>query len=200
MIGILPESLSIGGQEYSVRSDYRDVLQIFEVFSSPDLSVEEKWVVAIKLLIDPFVYADDVFEAVENGFDVEDAVEKILWFIRAGKPQINKEELPIYDWSKDEQMIFSAINEKSKCVDVREESYLHWWTFLGYFEEIDQNSILSFVMNIRNKINKGKKLEKHEQEFYNKNKELVDIQKPMSKEEREAEEAHKAKIKRVLRI
>lgn len=200
MIGSLPESLSIGGQEYNVRSDYRDVLQIFEAFSAPDLSVDEKWVVAIKLLIEPFSCADDVFKAVEDGFDVEDAVEKILWFIRAGKPQSDKEEFPIYDWSKDEQMIFSAINEKAKCVEVRYEQYLHWWTFLGYFEEIDKSSMISFVMNIRNKRNKGKKLEKHEQDFYNKNKELVDIQRPMSKEEREAEEARKAKIKRVLRI
>lgn len=197
MIGALPEHLTVGNTDYSIRSDYRNVLQIFEAFNDHELEKWEKWVVAIFLLFENFSCADDVIEAAENGFDVDEAIEKIKWFISAGNQQ-EKEEQPIYDWKQDEQIIFSAINDKSKCVEVREEEYIHWWTFLGYFNEIDRNSIFSFIMSIRSKRNKGKKLEKYEQEFYKKNKELVDIKPHLTKEEHEQEAEYKALLDEVL--
>lgn len=199
MIGAFPQYLTIGAEEYEIRSDYRDVLQVFEVFSDQDLEQWEKWVVTIYLLLKPFSFADDVFEAIENGFDTEEAAKQIMWFISAGKKESDKKELPIYDWMQDEQMIFSAINEVAGK-EVREVEYMHWWTLSGYFNEISDKSSIAFVMGIRHKINKGKKLEKYEQEYKNNNKETVTLQKHLTKEEREAEEARKAKIKRVLRI
>ena len=198
MIGTLPEHLTVGDTNYPIRSDYRNVLRVFEAFADPELEAVEKWIVAIYLLFKDFSCADDVFEAIENGFDVEEATKQINWFICAGKVPGEKAEKPVYDWAQDEQMIFSAINEKAKCVEVREEEYMHWWTLLGYFNEIDKNSVMAFVMNIRNKRNKSKKLEKYEQEFYNKNKELVDIKKPMTKEEQETEKTLNALVNEVL--
>lgn len=199
MIGALPEKITIGAEEYEIRSDYRNVLQVFEAFQDPDMEEWEEWIAAIKLLIKPFVYADDVFEAIENGFDTEEAAKQIMWFISAGKETGDKKELPIYDWMQDEQMIFSAINEVAGK-EVREVEYMHWWTLSGYFNEISDKSSIAFVMGIRHKLNKGKKLEKYEQEYKNSNKETVILQKHLTKEERAAEEAHKAKIKRVLGI
>ncbi len=32
MIGGLPETLTVGGREYPIRTDYRDVLQVLEAF------------------------------------------------------------------------------------------------------------------------------------------------------------------------
>lgn len=199
MIGSLPETLTVDGVEYPIRTDYRNVLQIFEAFQDPELEQAEKWIVAIYLIFEYFSCDDDVFEAIENGFDTEEAVKQIMWFISAGKETGDKKELPVYDWMQDEQMIFSAINEVAGK-EVREVDYMHWWTLSGYFNEISDKSSIAFVMGIRHKINKGKKLEKYEQEYKNSNKETVILQKHLTKEEREAEEAHKAKIKRVLGI
>ena len=42
MIGALPETLTVGGEDYSIRTDYRNVLQVFEAFQNPDLSDVEK--------------------------------------------------------------------------------------------------------------------------------------------------------------
>lgn len=198
MIGLLPESLSVGGVEFPIRSDYRNVLQVFEVFNDPELEPAEKWIVAIYLLFEDFFCADDVLESLENGFPIEEAMKQINWFIAAGKAPGKVMELPVYDWAHDEQMIFSAVN-KVAGKETRELDYLHWWTFLGYFNEVGEGTF-SFVVSIRNKRNKGKKLEKYEQEFFNNNRELVTLERPMTEEEREAEEAHRAKIKRVLRI
>ena len=38
MIGTLPEVLLVNGKEYLVRTDYRNVLQVFEAFQDPELS------------------------------------------------------------------------------------------------------------------------------------------------------------------
>lgn len=196
MIGALPQTLTIGVEEYEIRSDYRDVLQVFEAFSDPELEQGEKWIVAIYLLFEYFSCADDVFEALESGFDIEEAVKQIIWFISAGKEPGDKNELPVYDWLQDEQMIFSAVN-KVAGRETRSEDYIHWWTFLGWFNEIGEGDF-SFIAGIRNKLNYGKKLEKYEREYLNKHKDVVRIRKRLTEEEKKEEEAYQALLDEVL--
>lgn len=196
MIGALPEYLTVGETDYNIRSDYRNVLQIFEAFQDPELSKEEKWIVATYLLFEDFSCADDVLEALENGFDIAEAQKKIKWFISSGLPDGEKLEKPVYDWRKDEQMIFSAVN-KVAGRETRELEYLHWWTFLGYFNEVGEGTF-SFIVGIRDKLNKGKKLEKNEKEFLAKNRELVKLTPLKTKEELEKEAEYKALLDEVL--
>lgn len=196
MIGALPETLTVGGEEYSIRTDYRNVLQVFEAFQDPELTQEEKWIVAIYLLFEDFSCADDVLEAAQNGFDLDEAMKQISWFISAGQPEKQVLEQPTYNWTQDEQIIFSAVN-KIAGRETRELEYLHWWTFLGYFNEVGEGTF-SFIVGIRNKLNKGKKLEKHEKEFLSHNKELVLMKKPLTKEEQEQEDAYNALLNEVL--
>ncbi len=196
MIGALPEALTVGGKGYSIRTDYRDVLQIFEAFQDPELTQEEKWIVAIYLLFEDFACDDDVLQAAQDGFDLGEAMKQISWFISAGQPEKEVLELPTYNWKQDEQIIFSAVN-KVAGKETRELDYLHWWTFLGYFNEVGEGTF-SFIVGIRNKLNKGKKLEKHEKEFLSHNKELVLMKKPLTKEEQEQEDAYKSLLDEVL--
>lgn len=196
MIGALLEVLTVGGEDYSIRTDYRNVLQVFEAFQDPELTQEEKWIVAIYLMFEDFSCDDDVLEAAQDGFDLGEAMKQISWFISAGQPEKQVLEQPTYNWTQDEQMIFSAVN-KVAGRETRELEYLHWWTFLGYFNEVGEGTF-SFIVGIRNKLNKGKKLEKHEKEFLFHNKELVLMKKPLTKEEQEQEDAYKSLLNEVL--
>lgn len=196
MIGALPEVLTVGGEDYSIRTDYRNVLQVFEAFQDPELTQEEKWIVAIYLLFEDFSCADDVIEAAQDGFNLQEAIKQISWFVSAGQPENQALELPTYNWKQDEQIIFSAVN-KVAGKETRELEYLHWWTFLGYFNEVGEGTF-SFVVGIRHKLNKGKKLEKHEKEFLAQNKELVRLEKPKTKEEQEQEDAYNRLLDEVL--
>lgn len=196
MIGALPEALTVGDEEYPIRTDYRNVLQVFEAFQDPDLTQEEKWIVAIYLLFENFSCADDVLEAAQDGFNLVEAMKQISWFISAGQPEKQVLEQPTYNWTQDEQIIFSAVN-KVAGRETRELEYLHWWTFLGYFNEVGEGTF-SFIVGIRHKLNKGKKLEKHEKEFLSHNKELVLMKKPLTKEEQEQENAYNALLDEVL--
>lgn len=196
MIGALPETLTVNGVDYPIRTDYRNVLQVFEAFQDPELEPQEKWIVAIYLLFENFSCDDDVLEAAQDGFDLGEAMKQISWFISAGQPEKQVLEQPTYNWTQDEQMIFSAVN-KVAGRETRELEYLHWWTFLGYFNEVGEGTF-SFIVGIRHKLNKGKKLEKHEKEFLSLNKELVLMKKPLTKEEQEQEDAYKSLLDEVL--
>lgn len=151
MIGALPETLTVGGAEYPIRTDYRNILQIFEAFQDPELYPEEKQIVSVYLLFADFSGPDDVDAAVGNGFDMEEAVKQIAWFIAAGRPE-KKDDRPTYSWRQDEQMIFSAVN-KVAGTETRELPYLHWWTFVGYFNEIEECTF-TYIIGIRHKLRK----------------------------------------------
>lgn len=205
MIGALPEVLTVGGEDYSIRTDYRNILDVFEAFQNPELTDTEKWEVAIYMIFECFSCYDDAFEAAkagflvegaENGFPIDEAIRQISWFISAGQPEKQVLEKPTYNWKQDEQIIFSAVN-KVAGRETRELEYLHWWTFLGYFNEVGEGTF-SFIVGIRHKLNKGKKLEKHEKEFLAQNKELVKLEKPKTREEQEQEDAYNALLDEVL--
>lgn len=193
MIGQLPESLTVDGVDYPIRSDYRNVLQVFEAFSDPELELWEKWTVAVCLIFKDFSCIEDVEAATRNGFQMEEACRQLAWFISADSSEQANAKLPVYDWQKDEQIIFSAVN-KVAGMETRAVPYIHWWTFLGYFSEVGE-STFSFIVGIRNKLNKGKKLEKHEREFYNSNRETVKLEPPKSKEELIKEQENKTLMK-----
>ena len=61
---------------------------------------------------------------------------------------------------------------------------MHWWTFIGYFDEIGEGTF-SQVLSIRQKRAKGKKLEKWEQEFLKNNRSMVILKHQMSDEQKE---------------
>lgn len=176
MIGRLPTSLDVNGKTLKIRTDYRDIILIMQAFNDDDLSEEEKVVVMLQCLyIDYDQITDD---------DLQEACDKAIWFLNCGNTLESKEKKPaLYDFEHDEQMIFSAVN-KVAGTEVRCLDYLHYWTFIGYFNEIGEG-MFSSVLNIRNKKQKGKKLEKWEQEFYTRNKQVIDLPKHYSKEEKE---------------
>lgn len=170
MIGLLPTSLEIDGEQYEINSDFRIALLIFEAYADKELTYCEKAAVCLNCLYK---------EVPKN---VEEALKKALWFLDGGDvPKSKKASVKIIDWSYDESIIFPALN-KVAGFETRIASYVHWWTFLGYFSEVG-DGLLSQVMNIRGKRAKGKKLEKWERDFYNEHKELVDIKEKLTPEE-----------------
>lgn len=185
MIGSLPTKLNVDGADYPVRSDYRVGLVIFQAFDDPELLPEEKAKVMLECLYE---------EIPEN---TEEAYKKAVWFLDGGPAVMPEDKVPekkVFDWEQDEQMIFSALN-KVAGREIRTDEYMHLWTFLGLFSEIGEG-LLSSVMHIRSKKNKGRKLEKHEREFYRRNKALIDIKPKLS----ERQKAERAEVNKLLGI
>lgn len=176
MIGQLPKTLTVSGTEYRIRSDFRTILRIYEAFEDKELTEQEQALVCMVNIYPGFAKIPDEH--------LQEACEKAYWFVGGGDtPQSEPEKTKMLDWKQDENILFPAINKAAGFI-VREREYLHWWEFLGFFGEIG-DGLFSSVMNIRSKKAKGKPLEKHEKEFYKKNKNLINIKTP---EDIEAEE------------
>lgn len=160
----LPNSIIIGDTEYTIRNngDYRTILDCFSALDDIELPQQYRIYSALIIFYDGINSVDDV----ENklGENVEEAVNKMFDFFNCGQENVGMQvNYKLIDWEQDSQIISAAINNVARR-EIRSEPYLHWWTFMGYYCSIGE-SILSTVVNIRDKIVKGKKLEKHEKEF-----------------------------------
>lgn len=178
MIGYsLPKSVQVDGADYPIRTDFRAVLDVLVAMNDPELDSRAKTFVLLKIM----------FPNLENipQEHLEECCKKVCKFIDCGQEDDGKPRPKMIDWEQDAPIIIPAINSVAHT-EIRALPELHWWTFFGYFMEI-RESLLSSVLNIRNKLYKHKKLEKNEQEFYKENKSLVNFQKDKKLDDDEIE-------------
>ena len=69
-------------------------------------------------------------------------------------------------------------------MEVRACEYLHFWTFMGYFNEIGKGTFAT-VVSIRDKQRRHKKLEKEEREFIRDNPDIVKLKRKYTQEEKD---------------
>ncbi len=174
MLRKLPLSLNVGGKDYPIRTDYRDCLLILDAFNDPDLSWQEQYMVMLQIL----------YKEVPGEEHIKEAIDKALWFLNLGEESSQVSSKPVFSWEQDEQMIFAEVN-KIAGREIRLDEYMHFWTFMGFFQCIGEG-LFSTVISIRQKLNSHKKLDKTEKEFYKKNKQLVDLKKRVSTAEQQS--------------
>lgn len=162
----LPQCVIINENEYSFSSDYKTILEVMKLLNDKTLLDEEKIYCACYLFYDDW---DDVlFE------DSTELIESMMLFISGNRTENdNKKHKPLMDWEKDLPLIISPIN-RVVGHDIRLDN-LHWWTFLSYFMEIGECTFNTYV-GIRDKKNKGKKLEKYEEEIFKNNMKAIKLE------------------------
>lgn len=169
----LPTSLEVGGVGYSIRSDFRAILDILKYYDDPDYEPDERALVCLMILFPDFE------EIPQEHYG--EALEKACEFIDAGQTPNGKPSPKLMDWEQDAPVIIPAIN-RVMGQEIRSVPYMHWWTFLGAYMEIGE-CLYANIVSIRSKKAKGKKLEKYEKDFYKENKKLIDFEKKYSEEE-----------------
>lgn len=166
----LPSFVIIEGKKFEIKTDWKNIIDIFECFNDENLTKYEKF----DCLIDLF-YKD--YEKITDG---KQALDYLYLFINGNRKEEQTKsqkssgaELKLVDWQKDLPLIIPPVN-KVLGYDVREKKHLHWWTFLGAFNEITECTFKTYV-GIRYKIAKHKKLEDFEKEIYRTHKQEIDI-------------------------
>ncbi len=167
---VLPKTATIGGAEYELHTDYRDILEIMGYLDDPNTPEYLRWQIAVALF----------FEGEMPTKDMQAAMEYLASFISCGEKD-SKTGPKLLDWEQDARAIIADVN-KVAGREIRSLPYLHWWTFLAYFQAIGEGQ-LSAIVSIRDKLRRGKKLEKWEQDFYRENKSRVDFKKKYSAED-----------------
>ena len=178
MIYALPTSLQVYEKQYEIRSDYRAVLDIILAINDEDLTDNEKMTVALEIF-----YPDHEEIPFEH---CQEALRQCFWFINGGKhedPNQTK-SARLVDWEKDFRYIVSPVN-RVLGFEIRAVEYLHWWTFIGAYMEIGGDCTFAQIIRIRNAKASGRALDKQDQEWYAKNRDLVDIKNTYTKEDNE---------------
>ena len=184
MIYDLPTTLEFGGKEWEINTDYRDILNILVAFEDVELTDKEKAYVCLYNM-----YPD--FESIPQD-QLQAAYDAAIEFIDHGHKDDKRTSKKTMDWEYDADIIFPAVNHVAG-IEVRAVDYMHWWTFLGYFMEIRDDTAAT-VFSLRQKKARGKKLEKYEQEYWNQNRAICEIKTKYTEEE----QAEQDELKRLL--
>lgn len=162
----LPTSVEVNGQEYEVRSDFRVILDILEAIGDVELDDQQRAAVVLDIFYPGF---EDM-----PAEDYEEAIAKCMWFINCGQEEeTSKKPKKLVDWQQDFPVIVAPVN-RVMGTEVRLMEYLHWWTFIGAYQEIG-DCLFAQIVGIRQKLANGKALDKSEREFYRNNRNLVDM-------------------------
>lgn len=194
--GVPPSSLEVDGEFYRIDSDFLTALSIMRMYNDKAMSVLSKHMCMLEML---YSYVDEDGEIVVDIPENQDeALRKALWFLSMGeeygdgyeekkgaieeytedgKLKNVKVKPRLIDFEKDYNLIISAIN-KTIGRDVRFDENAHWWTFIGYCQELSEDTLISNIISIRSKIAKNgeSSLDKHDKEFYYNNKDIIDIE------------------------
>ncbi len=178
MIYDLPTSVDIQGQEYEIRSDYRAILDICIALNDPELTDDDKALVAL----------DIFYPAFENmpPEHYQEAINKCMWFINGGSEDAGDKNAPkLMDWEQDFPYIVAPINRVCGQ-EIRAAEYVHWWSFISYYYEIGGDCTFSQIVRIRDRLARGKSLDKSDREWYRRNRALVDFKTKYTEAEEDA--------------
>lgn len=173
----LPIAVEINGQPFKIREncDYRIILKCIKALNDTDLTDEQRIQCAIIIFYEDY----DLIE------DLQTAVDEMLRIISYGEQEDNSTQKPqLMDWDKDFRQLAPPVS-RIIGYDVRTPGkYTHWWTFLGGYMEIGECTFATIV-SIRAKKQKGKKLEKWEEEFYRDHYDQINLPTKFTKEEKD---------------
>lgn len=162
----IPVSLEFNGGEHKIANDadYRTILDCFSALNDSDITKEARIIACLIIFYEELIDIEDL----DKLGDIDTAINKMFEFFRCNQPEAPQyESYRLIDWEQDEQLICSAINPIANQ-EIRSLPYLHWWTFMGYYNAIGK-SVLATIVSIRSKIVHGEKLEKWEIKFRREN-------------------------------
>lgn len=171
----LPDSVEIDGMQYSIRTNYRCILDILTDLSNPDADGQER---ALIVLIG--LYPE--FEKMPPDH-YEKAVQEGLRFINRGEDENKYKTTHLVDWEQDSDLIAAPVS-RVLGRSVRSDTSLHWWEFLDAYMEIG-DCLFAQVVRIRERKSRGKPLDKQDHEFYVRNRHLVDFKRKYTNAEDE---------------
>lgn len=166
-----PTALDVGGQLWRIRKkgDFRLVLDVIEILADDTITNEERGCVSLSVFFRDY----PVMEMDEP--TNRQAIKQMLRFVGGGKTE-RRSGAPqprLMDWNQDFPLLVSPINHVLGY-ECRSAKYVHWWTFLAAYMEIGE-CYFQQVVAIRSKKSKHQKLDKADQQFYDKHRDDIDL-------------------------
>lgn len=138
----LPETLTIGGREYNINTDYSTWIRYEQLLTSEnELSDEETFEEILRLVFPK--------KRPSRNFDPETA-ERIMWFYRCGKDEKktgNDSRDDVFSYDYDDGYITAAFKQQYGINLNRDK--LHWWEFSAYMLALSEDTEFVKIMGIR---------------------------------------------------
>ena len=164
----LPITVEIDGTEHKIRNkcDYRIILDVISVLNDDSLDEESK----IKCSL--YIFYEDL----SNISDFQTAINEMMKIINLGEENQSDEpkKQKIMDWEHDYNNITPPISRVLGYSVRNKDNYTHWYDFIGAYMEIG-DCYFAQIVSIRSKIQKGKKLDEQDKQFYREHKKEIDL-------------------------
>lgn len=171
----LPTELVVAGKRFAIRSDFRAVLDALDALQDTALPEQARCLAFLQIFYPDWQHLPDANKALRLAME----------FVNLGQPvPFDQPHRPaLVHWDTDVQLIAPAV-DKVLGYSCRQCAYLHWWDFVGAFQNIG-DGLFAQVVRIRSKRAKGKKLDKAEKEFARENADLIGATSRFTPEEEE---------------
>ena len=142
LVDLVPTSVTIDGEKYEINSNFRTSILFELMITDNELSEKQKLEQALRLYY-PIIPTN-----------INEAIEKILWFYRCGKDIVkskgkgNKINTKIYDYEFDDEYIYSAYLDQYR-IDLQDIEDLHWWKFKAMFNSLNEECLFKKIMQWR---------------------------------------------------
>ncbi len=198
----LPDSLTVSGVSYPIRTDFRVILEILVMLRDPDLTDTDRGEALLRmLLLDPPPAGLSASTAVPGSAEPassancpapataetslrEALISAALEFINPLQAARTSAPRNLVDWELDFPLMVAPVN-RILGYECRSISYLHWHSFLAAYWEIGPETLFGRVIRIREKLKTGQKLEKWERLFLRKNRPLIVLPSRLNSREEE---------------
>ncbi|MDS0525005.1 bacteriophage Gp15 family protein [Clostridium sp. SHJSY1] len=176
LIDLLPEEVTIDGVDYKINSDFRTSMLFEMMMQDSEIDESDRLIKTIEL------YYHIIPE------NIEQAIEKALWFYRCGKNiqngngSSNGKSEQIYSFEYDDDYIYSAfLNQYG--LDLQDAENLHWWKFKAMFKSLKEDNEIVKIMGYR-AMTISNDMSKEQKDFYRSMKRLHEIPKSKSEQEK----------------
>ena len=100
----LPQSLTVGNKDWTIRSDFRVALDILKYFGDPNYEEDEQWMICLDILFEDFASMSPKL--------YQEACEKARWFLDLGEEKAEETQSPaLMNWEQDAGLIIPAVNK-----------------------------------------------------------------------------------------
>ncbi len=182
LIDLLPDHVEIDGKKYSINTDFR-ISILFELLMQDRTILDsEKIYMALDLYYPQIPH------------NLEQAVDKMLWFYRCGKddeddsvrngsPTGSGKASMIYSFEHDAEYIYSAFLDQYG-IDLQDIEHLHWWKFRALFKGLKDDNLICKIMGYRS-IEITNDMSDSEKKYYRKMKQIYALPDNRTQEEKE---------------
>lgn len=194
----LPVSVDIGSKKYEIDADFRTIMNIEGIIFGKEVTEDQKNF-AKEMMQEVEINEKDAitnakyYDALKIFYkdnipdDLEEAMEKMLWFYSCGKEETSKTKTKkkMISFEHDFDYINAGFMQDYK-IDLFEVDFLHWWKFMSLFSALHDDCKICEIIGYRSA--ELKNFDKEQRKMIREMQKIYALPDEISKEEKKRQD------------